>query len=94
MQMVETDESTVRNTRYLGNLNEDHIRAAHIFNSTVDRVRQNFAIAGLLSEIQVPKRLKFMFSKIIYARMHFIFLIFYNSPFSLRVLMAYIFSML
>lgn len=51
--MVETDESTVREMQYFGDLIEDHIRAAHILNNTVDQVRQNFAIAGLLSDIQV-----------------------------------------
>lgn len=53
MYMVQTDESTVRKAQYPTNLNEDNIRAAHIFNNTIDQVRQNFAIAGLLLEIQV-----------------------------------------
>lgn len=60
MHMIETDESTVRNTQYCGNLTEDYIRAAHIFNNTVDQVRQNFAITGLLSEIQVGDLILFL----------------------------------
>ena len=30
-----------------------HVRASHIYNITFCRVRQNFAIAGLLSFVQV-----------------------------------------
>lgn len=47
-----------KDTDYPKIVTAEHIRAAHIYNITFTAMRQNFAIAGLLSSIQVYIYLK------------------------------------
>lgn len=46
-------------TAYPDVLDAQYVRAAHKYNITFSHVRENFAVAGLLSEIEVKNTIKF-----------------------------------
>lgn len=45
--MIQHDKDAVRRAEYPDRLVENYVRVAHLYNLTTEKVRQNFAIAGV-----------------------------------------------